>query len=58
MSFSSEAISLIEYMASKFGIMIDWSNQNVLPRNSDTCWKIYYMGNIHIDCMDCANYNL
>ena len=37
MSFSSEAISLIEYMASKFGIMIDWSNQNVLPRNSDTC---------------------
>lgn len=31
MSFSSEAISLIEYMASKFGIMIDWSNQNVLP---------------------------
>lgn len=31
MSFSSEAINLIEYIASKFGVAIDWSNENILP---------------------------
>lgn len=31
MSFSSEAISLIDYIASKFGVAIDWSNENILP---------------------------
>ena len=31
MSFSSEAISLIDYIASKFGVAIDWSSENILP---------------------------
>lgn len=31
MSFSSEAISIIDYIASKFGVAIDWSSENILP---------------------------
>lgn len=39
MNFSSEAISLIEYVASKFGIAIDWSSQNILPIIQDLAGK-------------------
>lgn len=31
MSFSSETIDLIEYIASKFGVAIDWGSENILP---------------------------
>lgn len=39
MSFSSEAISIIDYIASKFGIAIDWSSQNILPIIQDLAGK-------------------
>ena len=39
MNFSSEIISVIEYIASKFGIAIDWSNQNIIPIIQDLAGK-------------------
>lgn len=39
MSFSSEAITLIDAIASKFGIAINWSSENILPVLQDLASK-------------------
>lgn len=39
MSFSSEAITLIDAIASKLGIAINWSSENILPVLQDLASK-------------------
>lgn len=39
MSFSSEAITLIDAIASKFGVAINWSSENILPVLQDLASK-------------------
>ena len=35
MSFSSELIAVLDYLAKKLGIAIDWTNENVMPYLKD-----------------------
>ena len=35
MSFSSEIITLIDELAARFGIIIDWSAENIMPYLTD-----------------------
>jgi hypothetical protein len=43
MSISKEIIEVIDALAEKFGIAIDWTSQNVLPYIKELCgkWCIY-----------------
>ena len=45
MTFSKEIIEILEYIGQKFGIAIDWSNENVMPYIKQLCeryisWEI------------------
>lgn len=37
MSFSSELITVLDYLAQKLGIVIDWTSESVLPYLRDLC---------------------
>lgn len=37
MSFSSELITVLDYLAQKLGIVIDWTSDNVMPYLKDLC---------------------
>lgn len=39
MTFSKEIIEILDYIAHKFGIAIDWSSDNVLPYVRQLCEK-------------------
>ena len=40
MSFSGEVIKIIDEIAKRFGIIIDWTNQNVIPYLEDLSRRI------------------
>lgn len=31
-TFSSEAITILDYLCNKFGVVIDWTNANIVPK--------------------------
>lgn len=37
MSFSSELITVFDYLAQKFGVVIDWTSDSVMPYLKDLC---------------------
>ena len=37
MSFSSELITVLDYLAQKLGIVIDWTSDSVMPYLNDLC---------------------
>ena len=39
MQISNEIIQVLEYLAEKIGITIDWTNNNVLPYVEQLCKK-------------------
>ena len=39
MNFSDEVIKILNYLGEKFGIAIDWTNDNALPYLQELCDK-------------------
>lgn len=37
MTFSKEIITVLDYLAQKFGVAIDWTSENVMPYLQDLC---------------------
>ena len=37
MSFSNELITVLDYLAQKLGIAVDWTSDNVMPYLKDLC---------------------
>ena len=44
MTFSKEIIEILEYIGQKFGIVIDWSNENVMPYIKQLCERYISWG--------------
>lgn len=45
-TFSAEAINIIDYLCSKFGVAIDWANVNIIPKLQEIAehiisWRYY-----------------
>ena len=39
MKFSEEIINVLDYLCKKFGIVIDWTSENVVPYLQDLCGR-------------------
>lgn len=39
MSFSSELITVLDYLAQKLGIVIDWTSENMMPYLKELCGR-------------------
>lgn len=39
MGFSQEIINVLNYLCQKFGIVIDWTSENVMPYLEDLCGR-------------------
>lgn len=37
MNFSQEIINVLDYLCKRFGIVIDWTSENVMPYLEDLC---------------------
>lgn len=37
MNFSEEIINVLDYLCKKFGIVVDWTSENVIPYIQDLC---------------------
>jgi hypothetical protein len=37
MKFSEEIINILDYLCKKFGVVIDWTSENVMPYLEDLC---------------------
>lgn len=44
MDFSTQAIQIINAVCEKFGVVVDWSQQNVLPYLQDLCTRVVHYG--------------
>lgn len=53
MSFSQEIINVLNYMCQKFGIVIDWTSDNVMPYLEDLCGR-YIQYEIHTSIAWCV----
>lgn len=53
MGFSQEIINVLNYMCQKFGIVIDWTSDNVMPYLEDLCGR-YIQYEIHTSIAWCV----
>lgn len=50
MEFSQEIINILNYLCQKFGIVIDWTSENVIPYLEELCSR-YIQFEIHTSIM-------
>ena len=57
MSFSNEIINVLNYMCQKFGIVIDWTSDNVMPYLEDLCGR-YIQYEVYTSVAWCAVFGI
>ena len=40
MNFSEQVISILDDLSKRFGVVMDWSNENILPYAQDLCTRM------------------